>query len=160
MFSLLIAGIGYPLALPGAQATQLVQQEVSSATPDVNDGTVYAIAKAGSRVYLGGDFTNATSRGSDIPLSRNSILAFDSATGVLDSQFLPILDGAVNQIEVGPDNSIYIAGSFKTVNGQKMRVARLDAVTGAVVSGWKPPVLSAATNSLAWAGNTLYVSGI
>ncbi len=159
--SLLLASVGTPALQSGAQAvTQVVQQEVSSATPDVNDGTVYAIAKSGSRVYLGGDFTNATSRGSDIALSRNSILAFAADTGILDQQFLPILDGAVNQIEVGPDNSIYIAGSFKTVNGQPMRVARVDAATGAVISGWNPPAMSAATTSLIWAGDTLYVGGI
>ncbi len=143
-----------------ATTGQVATAQVSTATPDVNDGAVDAIARVGTKVYLGGDFTNATSRGSSTPLTRNSILAFDANNGILDPLFLPILDGPVNQIEAGPDNSLYLAGSFKTVNGQKMRVARIDATTGAVMTGWNPPALSAATTSLAFVGGTLYVSGI
>jgi hypothetical protein len=156
-----ISGLAQVHFAESAAATggQVATAEVSTATPDINDGAVDAIARVGTKVYLGGDFTNATSRGSSTPLTRNSILAFDANNGILDPLFLPILDGPVNQIEAGPDNSLYLAGSFKTVNGQKMRVARIDGTTGAVMAGWNPPALSAATTSLALVGGTLYVSG-
>ncbi|MGN6302716.1 MAG: PKD domain-containing protein [Angustibacter sp.] len=131
----------------------------SRATPDVHDGTVYAIGQQGSRTYLGGDFTNASSPGDSTNLARANILAFGTADGVIDPGFTPALDGEVDAIIPGPDNTIYVAGVFKSVNGTSMRVARLNAATGAVVPGWKPPAFSAATTTLALNGSTLYVGG-
>ncbi|MGL4173926.1 MAG: hypothetical protein ACRCTR_07630 [Actinomycetota bacterium] len=128
-------------------------------TPNVEDGTVYTIAQVGSRIYLGGDFTTVTSRGASSTVARQSILAFNSTNGVVDASFVPTLDGTVNQIIPGPDNSVYVVGSFKTVNGVAMRVARLDAVTGALVSGWAPPTINSATTTIAFSGSTLYVGG-
>ncbi|MDN5767701.1 MAG: PKD domain-containing protein [Humibacillus sp.] len=131
----------------------------STATPDVNDGTVFAIEKTGSRVFLGGDFTSVTPRDGGASMPRNNILAFDAATGAVDTGFVPQLDGEVDAIAAGPDNTVYVAGLFKTVNGKKMRLARLDAATGEIVSGWKPAVFSALTTSLALSKGVLYVGG-
>lgn len=133
---------------------------VSSATPDVGDGTVYAIVKVGSRVFLGGNFTSATSRGSSTATARANLLSFDSATGVIDPAFTPQVNGEVDSIIEGPNNTIYIAGAFKTVNGKNLRLARLDAATGALIASWKPKAFSAATTSLALSGDVLYVGGI
>lgn len=153
------------LAAPSAARASVPQSgvpsvAVSSATPDVGDGTVYAIAKVGDRVFLGGDFTNATSRGSSTATARANLLSFDSATGVLDPAFAPQLDGEVDAIIEGPANTVYVAGAFKTVNGKNMRVARLNAATGALVSSWKPKAFSAATTTLALSGGVLYVGGV
>lgn len=131
----------------------------SSATPNVNDGTVFAIEKLGARVYLGGDFSSATSRGSTTAMTRNNILAFDASTGVVDSTFTPQISGQVDAIIAGSDNTVYVAGTFKTVNGVSMRLARLDAETGAVVTSWKPSVFSATTDTLALSNGVLYVGG-
>jgi PKD repeat protein len=155
----LLVGLGDLPARAGQEQLTVVADVPATTTPDVNDGTVGTIAEVGTRMYLGGDFTNATPRGGSVALTRNNILAFDRATGALDPAFVPTLDGAVEQIIPGPGNTVYVAGSFKTVNGAPMRLARLDASTGAVVTGWKPPVFSAATNTVALAGSTLYVGG-
>jgi PKD repeat protein len=132
----------------------------SNVTPDVNDGTTMSIAKVGSKVFLGGTFTTATSHGSTTSETRNDILAFDPATGVIDETFVPALDGEVDALVPGPGgNTIYAAGFFKTVNGKNMRLALLDATTGAIVSSWKPAVFSAATLTVTLSGSTLYVGG-
>ncbi len=152
-----LSGAGAGWASPAQ--TQVVSPEVSRDTPDVNDGTVYAIAKIGHRVYLGGDFTNATSRGSTVPTARPFILAFDDRNGRIDTAFLPTLDGSVSEMEPGPNNTLYLTGNFKTVNGQTMRVARVDAITGALISGWNPTFLNGVTNTIELFGNTLFVGG-
>jgi hypothetical protein len=152
-------GLGDVPAVAGQEHATVVADVPSAATPDVNDGTVSTIAEVGSRIYLGGDFTNATSAGESVAMTRNNILAFDRADGDLDPGFVPILDGEVDQIIPGPGNTVYAAGSFKTVNGVSMRLARLDATTGAVVSGWRPPRFNASTDTLALSAGTLYVGG-
>ncbi|MDN5768812.1 MAG: PKD domain-containing protein [Humibacillus sp.] len=151
------------MAQAPAQAS-IAQDQMPSAvpsdnTPDVNNGTVFAIGKVGTRVFLGGDFTSATSRGSTGATSRQNILSFDPATGVIDSSFAPAMNGEVDAIIPGPDNTIYVAGQFKTVNGQNMRVARLDAASGATVPGWNPPYINANTTTMALSGGVLYVGG-
>ncbi len=161
---LALTGLLVPLLTTGAEAdtahSKVAQQQVSAATPDVQDGTVFAIAKLGSQIFLGGDFTQATSRGATIPQSRLNLLAFNEETGVLDENFLPDIDGAVTEIEPGPNGTIFVAGDFKTVDGQSMRVARLDVASGRLMSIWNPPFMSGATNTLEVYGNTLYVGGI
>jgi PKD repeat protein len=133
----------------------------SNFTPDVNDGTVYAITQVGSKIILGGLFTNATSKGSSTAITRNNILAFDPTTGLIDTGFVPALDGEVDALIPGPvPNTVYAAGRFKSVNGKNMRLALLDTNTGATVAGWKPAVFSAGTLTMAKFGNTLYVGGL
>ena len=86
-------GLGELPAVAGQEHATVVADVPSAATPDVNDGTVSTIAEVGSRIYLGGDFTNATSAGESVAMTRNNILAFDRADGDLDPGFVPILDG-------------------------------------------------------------------
>ncbi len=157
--------VGAVAIAPQASQASVAQSSVPSTvpskyTPSVNNGTVFTIAQVGSTIYLGGKFTTATSYGSTSALSRANILAFDSATGVISSTFVPSVNGEVDSIIPGPSNSVYIAGKFKTVNGTTTRVSQLDATTGKIVSGWKPPTFSAATSTLALSGGVLYVGGI
>ena len=139
--------------------SRVVSSVPSKLTPNVNDGNVYTIATQAGHIFLGGDFTNATSVDSTTATPTANILSFDPATGDIDPGFATQLDGEVDQIIPGAGNTIYVTGLFKTVNGKSMRVARLDATTGAIVAGWKPPSMSAAPETLALDGDTLYVGG-
>ena len=66
----------------------------------------------------------------------------------------------VDAIAAGPNNSVYIAGKFTTVNGATTRVDRLDANTGARVAGWTPPVLNGITQALTTTpSGALYIGG-
>jgi hypothetical protein len=59
----------------------------------------------------------------------------------------------------GDGASLYIGGMFKKVNGlSRYRLAKLNAATGAVASGWAPKA-SAEVKALALAGSKLYFGG-
>lgn len=155
-----LVGVG-----PAAQAgSPVAQDKVVSAvaqknTPDVQNGTVYAIGQVGSKMFLGGIFTSVAEHGGLNPVTRNNIVAFDATTGAIDTGFVPAINGEVDAVIAGPSNSVYVAGKFTTVNGATTRVDRLDATTGARVAGWNPPVLNGLTQALTLVGGTLYVGG-
>jgi hypothetical protein len=129
------------------------------ATPDVKNGTVYAIGQVGNRIIVGGKFTSVAEHGSSTTLSRVNIFAYDRISGAIDAGFVPAVSAEVDAIVPGPGNTVYIAGKFSTVNGIKQRVSLLDLATGAIVNGWKPPTISAATTSLVVSGGRLFVGG-
>ncbi|MCB0909083.1 MAG: hypothetical protein KDB63_18410, partial [Nocardioidaceae bacterium] len=137
-----------PSAVPGKSAAAL-------------DGEVYALAQVGSTMVVGGSFTQARSWGSSTVVSRPGILAYDTATGQLVSGFAPVLDGTVYSLVPGPvANTVLAAGTFKKVNGKSFgRVVLLNTVTGARVKSFKSANINGRINSMAVAGNRLYVGG-
>jgi hypothetical protein len=150
---------------PPATAVNSPQGVVVSAnpvddTPHVLDGRVYAIAKVGSKVVLGGTFTLARDDNNTTQQSRVSILAFDVTTKRIDQTFVPQLNGPVNSLAADPlNNSVYVGGSFTTVNGVANRgLAKLDLTTGQATAGWKAPT-TGAVNSVVVSGQKLYVGG-
>jgi hypothetical protein len=114
----------------------------SSATVKVN-----ALARLGSTVFVGGNFTQLapyaypTDPAVAVPqgqgIDRPYLLAVNGTTGNVVWTFNPQLDGAVHALEVDPTtNTLYVGGSFSTVNGQAVaRFAILDATTGALKAG-------------------------
>src|SRR6476619_3868163 len=64
---------------PGA----MVNAVPSTRTPAVNNGDVRAIAKVGSTMVIGGNFTQVNG------LTRNHVAAFNQATGALSTTFNP-----------------------------------------------------------------------
>lgn len=146
----------------GTEQSTVVSTRPSSATPNVTNGTVYAITKVGNQVVLGGSFTSAVDQGANnTAVTRTDVLAFDSATGKLSTTFAPTLDGTVQAVAPGPNaNTAYVGGYFKTVNGVKAKgIALLDTTTGALVAGWKPPVLNGAVFTIASAHGHLLIGG-
>ncbi|MQA80477.1 MAG: PKD domain-containing protein [Streptosporangiales bacterium] len=140
---------------------RLVDAVPSEATPNIQDGATFAIAKVGGKVVVGGSFTTVANRGSSTVLTRNRILAFDAATGVVDTAFAPSLSGsAVNALWPGPGDSVYVGGAFSSVNGTSRRnVALLDTDTGAVVSSFAPAATNGVVNTLRTVGDRLLVGG-
>ena len=60
--------------------------------------------------------------GSPAIFTRNYLFAFDMETGVIDPNFVPVLDGAVEELTPGPDGtSVFVGGDFGTVNGRATR---------------------------------------
>src|SRR5688500_8992670 len=151
---------------PPAAAVNSPQGVVVSAnpvddTPHVLDGRVYAIAKVGSKMVLGGTFTVARDDNSTVQQSRVSILSFDVTTKRIDQTFVPQLNGPVNSLAADPSGtSVYVGGSFTTVNGVANRgLAKLDLATGQLTAGWRAPT-TGAVNSVVVSGQKLYVGGI
>jgi hypothetical protein len=93
----LLAGLVVLAALLGLPAGPAADSVVVSAdpvntTPNVLDGQVNAIARAGGKMIVGGSFTQVR-RGGGAIMTRNNIFAFDPATGAIDTSFGPGIDG-------------------------------------------------------------------
>lgn len=140
------------LALAGAATP--AQAQVSDAVPSFN-GTVMTVAYAGSTLYVGGDFTAAIVRGKAI--ARDHVAAVDGRTGAL-LPWAPGTDGRVKALAVS-GASVYLAGDFGTVGGQKRdSLARVDATSGAVAGTFKHAI-TGRPYSLVAANGRLYVGG-
>ncbi|RKS72067.1 beta-propeller uncharacterized protein DUF5122 [Actinomadura pelletieri DSM 43383] len=131
-------------------------------TPYVLDGDVKSIVKIGSKIYVGGSFTQVKEVGAQKPtLTRNRIFAFDPGTGAIDPTFAPNLNkGEASVLLPAPDGqSVYVGGNFSEINGVRHFVlARLNAQTGAPITAFKPQ-LDARVRDLRLAGGRLYVAG-
>ncbi len=156
----LAVGAGAPAQASPVQSA-IVGAVPASYTPNIGNGTVYAIAQVGSTVVVGGSFTSVTAHGSSTAVTRNRVLAFDAATGALSGGFAPSLDGTVNTLVPGPTaGTVYVGGSFTNVGSTKSKgLALLDVATGALVSGFKPPSFNGAVQDLRLTGGHLIVVG-
>src|SRR5437016_265174 len=76
-----------------AQPTVVLTNPVDN-TPNVMDGTVYAIAKVGNTIVVGGDFTSVTNASGSTTYARKNIFSYDLTTGAVTG-FAPALDGGV-----------------------------------------------------------------
>lgn len=131
-------------------------------TPQI-DGVVWTQKIVGTTVYAGGSFTTARPAGAapkTRTVARGNLLSYDLRTGVLNTRFVPKLNGAVKAITVSADGKkIFVAGSFTKANGiAKSRIAALDPTTGATVKTFSASANST-VNTLAFRGNTLYAGG-
>jgi hypothetical protein len=130
------------------------QAKMSNGMPSFN-GTVLTVAYVGNVAYLGGDFTAAIVRGKQV--SRGRLAAIDARSGEL-LPWAPAADGRVKSL-VAAGGSIYLAGDFGAVSGQKRdSLARVDATSGAVSSTFKHAI-SGRPYAIAAAGNRLYLGG-
>ncbi|MGB3827981.1 MAG: LamG-like jellyroll fold domain-containing protein, partial [Ornithinimicrobium sp.] len=105
---------------------------ISDFAPRLN-GQVLAIAGSpdGSRVYVGGDFTEADGA------PRSRIAAYSTTTGRLVNSFAPPVGYQVRSI-VATDTTVYVGGAFAGVGSQtRGNLAAFDASTGALLA-WAP----------------------
>src|SRR5690242_20022942 len=157
--------------LPSSTLPNLVSQAPVKWTPNVFAGslkcnpqwfgpgnrlckhsTVYGTAVVNGEVIVVGAFTQVCQPGTAadghcVPgtlVTRNDIFAYQLGTGQIDPDFAPVLDqGPVYAVAAGPDGTVYVGGSFITVNGtSEPGLAQLSvtpgqpATDGQVVSGF------------------------
>src|SRR6476620_7481349 len=87
-----LAAMPPAVAVPNIAYPGIVNEVPGEITPNVQNDTVLAIARVGTKVVIGGDFTSVMNRDSTTSVSRPYILAFDQATGAVDTGFAPVLD--------------------------------------------------------------------
>ena len=165
-----VLGVLMPLLLGGGtgHAVQTAQDRIVNVnpedwTPHAVDGRVYALVQVGNRIIAGGTFTTVKQRASDTAgIPREKLFAFDATTGAIDPNFKPVVnDGEVQALLPGADGtSVYVAGSFNTVNGVTARkLTRLSLADGKAVAGFKPPTLGQAVYDVRMAGGQLLIGG-
>ncbi|WP_148574386.1 GDSL-type esterase/lipase family protein [Nocardioides caldifontis] len=141
-------------------ATFVVAPPVSVAgaplTPDPTpavDGVVTALAAAGDRVVLAGDF-------GEVGGEQRSNVAALTADGGLDPRFAPEVDGPVAAVAASPDGgTVFLAGSFDEVDGvARDGLAAVDATTGRLLRRWHPDP-HAGVAALAVHGGRLLLGG-
>ncbi|MEW9534407.1 LamG-like jellyroll fold domain-containing protein [Microbispora sp. NPDC049125] len=80
----------------------------------------------GSRIYVGGEFTTVDG------VAHNRLVAFNTATGAIDTAFNPSVSSTVWAITVSA-STVYIGGNFFNVNGfSRNRTAALARSNGAL----------------------------
>jgi hypothetical protein len=135
--------------------------------------TIYSQAVVNGEVVVVGAFTQACQEGPAadahcVPgtlVTRDDIFAYQLGTGTIDPNFAPVLDqGPVYSVIAGPNDTVYVGGSFTTVNGAsepglvQLSVTPGQPTDGQVVSGFAAP-LSGTVHALALSGTALYVGG-
>ncbi|MDZ5446313.1 malectin domain-containing carbohydrate-binding protein [Micromonospora sp. 4G57] len=150
------------LAAPPNHDT-VVADVPSSQTPNIVDGNVVAIYDAGTKVIAAGSFTQAQNRGSSpTTVTQKYVLAFDKATGDIDTAFKPVLDRPVNAVIAGPTaDTVYLAGEFTTANGvNRRKLALVNVSDGSLVTTFKGPAFNGTINDITKVGDRLLVGGI
>jgi len=157
----LIAG-QLPASALGVAQNNIVSGVPSAQTPQILDGRVTDLEQVGSRIVVTGTFTqvqNVPANGGAI-FARQSVFAFDPATGAVDTAFAPTVSGAVNTAAAGPNGTVYLGGAFSSVNGTTVRnVAQLTMATGAL-TGFRAVGINGGVNDLMVSGSRLFVAGV
>ncbi|MEU4217816.1 delta-60 repeat domain-containing protein [Actinoplanes sp. NPDC026623] len=145
-------------------AADPAQPEVVSAdpvdfTPHVLDGTVWALAVVGDTVIVGGSFTRVQDSDRRTTYPRKNIFAYGLRDGVVSS-FAPRVDAPVYALAPGSTDTVYVGGSFKTVNSVAQRgLARVSVPDGERVSAFDAKINWGDVRTLNARGAKLYAGG-
>lgn len=148
-------------AFPGDH-DNIVSTQPSNNTPHVLDGYVRGFAHVGPNTIAVGNFTQVRNPGNNTPvISRTNIFSFNTATGQINDNFTPSVNGEVTDIiPAGDGVNVYIGGGFNTVNGTTTRsVAKLNGTTGQKTSGFNTPSFNGRVTQVLLKNDTLYVAG-
>ena len=161
---------GNTLYVGGLFSDSVVQElrkfDATTGVPDASfdaavsfDAVVYDLALSGNALYVAGDFQHKGSQ------ARPGVVKLDATTGALDATFAPpgnwsVSAGGIRALQL-LNGSLYVAGNFIVSGGRAaMRIAKLDATTGALDSTFTQPTgLNALASTMCMVGNVLYVGG-
>ena len=151
---------GFATAEAGAATPQevVVSENPADWTPYVSDGEVRAIVQIGTKVYVGGSFTQFQEPGQPL-ITRTGLFAADATNGRIDTGFSPVLNGVVHTLAAAPDGNLFVGGSFTQVNGvARTGLVKLDAATGATIASFTART-NGEVHELALSGNRLFLAG-
>jgi hypothetical protein len=154
------AGSAVPAADAAIQQSAVVSANPVNWTPNVLDGTVRAIAVVGKTVVVAGNFEQVKEAGSSTTIARHNIFSFDSATGKVDTKFVPKVDGTVYALQAGDSGSVYVAGSFTNTNGVGLGgLTKLSTTDGKAVQGFNARVGHGLVFDMIRRGSHVYIGG-
>ncbi|HLF41665.1 MAG TPA: hypothetical protein VI854_09370 [Acidimicrobiia bacterium] len=119
--------------------------------------TVWALARQGSYIYVGGEFTRFANPGT----TRNHIARLNTFDGAVDRGWDPDANGVVKSIAVSPDgNDVYIAGDFTALRAGTVPRPGLALINGAGgIAEWQPALGAVQSIAVAPDGSRAYVGG-
>jgi hypothetical protein len=124
-----LLGVALILGLRGVASADVFVPAVPDPSWTVN-GTVYAVETVGDRVFVGGQFTTATSSTGQTA-ARANLAAFSADTGELLTDWQANTVGAVIALK-SDGTSLWVGGSFTRVGTQTHnRLAKVSLATGA-----------------------------
>jgi hypothetical protein len=134
-----------------------------STVEDNKAGRVYALAEAGDKIFLGGEFTSIVPPGKNpaTEIPRKYLAAFDRHTGQ-PVDWDPAPGDVVLALVASPDGrTLYVSGRFASIaGGPAGRIAAFDVATGQRIRSFNPPPASAGVRAMALHGDTLYIGGV
>jgi hypothetical protein len=165
LFAAAAAATAVALATAGAlpAVADIAQPTVVSAdpvdfTPNVLDGTVWSLALVGDEVVVGGAFTKVADSSRRETYARKNVFAFNVNTGAISS-FAPEVDGAVYSLAAGADNTVYLGGAFKTVDGASSRGLARVGLDGDRFGAFHAKINWGDVRALEVRGSQLYAAG-
>ena len=131
--------------------------------PRITTGEITDLEYIGNRVFVAGSFTSIRNNTATNTTSyaQPYLASFNIDTGLVDANFRPTFGGGgVTEIAASPDGTkLFVVGRFNTVNGvTKRKIASINPVTGATITGFTANANSAAT-AVAASNTTVYVGG-
>ncbi|HST64591.1 MAG TPA: PKD domain-containing protein [Mycobacteriales bacterium] len=144
-----------------AQHDKVVSAVPSAATPNAVNGTVFGMAQVGTTIVMGGSFTSVTSPNRATTYNLPYVVAFNQATGAVNTAFAPALDGQVNAVLPGPTaGTVYVGGSFNNIGGVKAKgLVLLNVSNGSRVAGFATLAMNGIVNTVARSGNRMFLGG-
>ena len=140
----------------------VVSANPANFTPNVASGAVYKFVQVGGTMYAGGSFGSVSTAPGVSPggtFSRNNIVAFNATSGAISQSFAPNVAGEVWALAVN-GSSLYVGGTFTTVNGVARRgIVKLDATSGAVDTAFNANLASGIVTDAAVVGGRLIIGG-
>ena len=122
------------------------------------NGRVSVILRAGSKVFIGGSFTNLYNHAGR-SVSRARIAAIDAVSGKpLD--WNPGANGTVYAMALSPsENTLYVGGTFTTIDGEsRNRIAAFDVATGRLLA-FSANVQGGGVRAMAASGSAVFLGG-
>lgn len=163
---LVLAALSGQTASASLEQPMVVSEAPASSTPhiaadvEVPHPLALAVGQAGGSMFVGGKFASVENPQRTEIYPRRHLMAFDAATGAIDPNFIPDLNGPVFAV-LGAGDAVYVGGQFTSVNGvSRPGLAKLSATTGAVIRAFKPvSLVGGRVSEIRLVNNRLLVSG-
>jgi hypothetical protein len=157
----LVPGAPVSAAPPPATHPGVVNPNPIDNTPHIvgTDVRTEAVLDLGTRVIVGGKFTQVKAFNKPTVFNQPYLFAYDKATGVIDTTFRPNPNGRVSALLRASDGGVLVSGQFQSIGGRAIPyLAKLDPVTGAASATFAPRP-NGMVYDLHQAGGHLYLGG-
>ena len=142
----------------GLNQGEVVPEVPRNDLPVVTNGTVFAHAQVGNRIFVGGSFTQVEQIDGTV-IDQANVFAYDINSGQIDQNFRPNVSNTVRALEArNGGDGLYVGGNFGSWDGVNVgRVVRLDA-QGNLITSFQASATGRVT-TLSDTGGSLYIGG-